>query len=76
MVENGNQIQSIIGNATGYPEDGFKVFINSYNSDDHKIFFEYEGQQIVTAPTNLLDGNYHALAFSVDQTNKVVKNLP
>ena len=73
MVDSGNQIQSIIGNAGGYPEDGFKVFINSYNSDDHKIFFEYEGQQIVTAPTNLLDGNYHALAFSVDQTNKVVK---
>ncbi len=73
MVDRGNQIQSIIGNAGGYPEDGFKFFINSYNSDDHKIFFEYEGQQIVTNPTNLLDGNYHAVAFSVDQTNKLVK---
>ena len=73
MVDRGSQIQSIIGNAPGFPEDGFKLFVNSYNTDDHTINFEYEGIKIATAPTNLLDGNYHALAFSVDQTNKALK---
>ena len=73
MVDRGSQIQSIIGNAGGFPEDGFKLFINSYNTDDHTLIFEYEGVKVTTAPTNLLDGNYHALAFSVDQTNKLLK---
>ena len=67
------QIQSILGNAPGYPENGFKLFVNSYGSQDHKLFFEYEAVQAVSAPTNITDGNYHALALSVDQTNKIVK---
>ena len=67
------QIQSIFGNAPGYPEDGFKLFLNSYNSQDHKLFFEYEAVQVTSAPVNIADGNYHALALSVDQINKVVK---
>ena len=67
------QIQSIFGNAPGYPENGFKLFLNSYNSQDHKLFFEYEAVQVVSAPVNIADGNYHALALSADQINNVVK---
>ena len=72
MVDN-YQIQSILGNAPGYPENGFKLFANSYGSQDHKLFFEYEAVQVTTAPTNIMDGNYHALALSADQVNNVVK---
>lgn len=71
-------IQTLFSNTTGgFTTDGIRIFFNSYESDDGRIYIEaangLEGSEVKSPPSTVENNTWQNVCFTVDTSNNIGK---